>query len=94
MAELEGDPHPVLARLRGTEPVAWVPVLGGWLVTRYDLAVRVMRSPALYTVDDPRFSTARVVGRSMLSTDGAEHGRHREPFAQPFKQRSDRKSVV
>lgn len=85
LAELEGDPHPTLARLRGTEPVAWVPVLGGWLVTRYDLAVRVMRSPALYTVDDPRFSTARVVGRSMLSTDGAEHGRHREPFAQPFK---------
>ncbi len=85
LAQLEDDPHPVLARLRASEPVAWVPVLDGWLVTRYDLAVRVMRDPELFTVDDPRFSTAQVVGRSMLSTDGAEHARHREPFAAPFR---------
>ena len=85
LAELEDDPHPILARLRASEPVAWVPVLDGWLVTRYDLAVRVMRDPATFTVDDPRFSTAKVIGRSMLSTDGAEHARHREPFAQPFR---------
>lgn len=85
LAELETDPHPILARLRAAEPVAWVPVLDGWLVTRYDLAVRVLRDPGLYTVDDPRFSTARVVGRSMLSTDGAEHARHREPFLPPFR---------
>jgi cytochrome P450 len=85
LAELEDDPHPILARLRATEPVAWVPALAGWLVTRYDLAVRIMRDPRVFTVDDPRFSTARVIGRSMLSTDGAEHARHREPFAQPFR---------
>lgn len=85
LAELELDPHPVLARLRASTPVAWVDVLGGWLVTRHDLAVRVLRDPELFTVDDPRFSTAQVVGRSMLSTDGAEHTRHREPFAAPFR---------
>src|SRR5947207_2086472 len=44
-----------------------------------------MRDPGTFTVDDPRFSTARVVGRSMLSTDGPEHARHREPFAAPFR---------
>jgi cytochrome P450 len=38
-----------------------------------------------FTVDDPRFSTAQVVGRSMLSTDGDEHERHRGPFARPFR---------
>ena len=27
----------------GRPPVSWFPVLGGWLVTRYDLAVGVMR---------------------------------------------------
>src|SRR5699024_4003078 len=37
-----------------------------------------------FTVDDPRFSTARVVGPSMLSRDGAEHGRHRAPFVPAF----------
>ena len=84
VAELAGDPHPALARLRAAEPAAWVPALNGWLVTRYDLAVAVMRDSGTFTVDDPRFSTARVVGPSMLSLDGAAHSRHRRPFAGPF----------
>src|SRR4051812_17358434 len=44
-----------------------------------------MRSPELFTVDDPRFSTGRVVGRSMLTTEGTEHDRHRAPFARRFR---------
>src|SRR5207248_2820623 len=71
-------------RLRDTEPVSWLPALHGWLVTRHDLAVAVMRDSAAFTVDDPRFSTARVVGPSMLSLDGAAHGRHRAPFTKGF----------
>jgi cytochrome P450 len=78
---LDQDPHPVLRLLRATEPVSWLPALGGWLVTRRDLALRVLRDPAVFTVDDPRFTTARVVGPSMLSLDGAQHKRHRDPFA-------------
>jgi hypothetical protein len=85
LGELEEDPHPLLARLRAAEPVSWLAALGGWLVTRYDLAVRVMRDDTTFTVDDPRFSTSRVVGPSMLSLDGADHTRHREPFAHPFR---------
>ena len=84
MNELQEDPHPMLARLRTAEPVSWLAVLGGWLVTRYDLAVRVMRDSTTFTVDDPRFSTSQVIGASMLSLDGADHTRHREPFAHPF----------
>lgn len=83
--ELEDDPHPVLARLRAAEPVSWLPALGGWLVTRHDLATRVMRDARDFTVDDPRFSTARVIGPSMLSLDGPEHARHREAFARAFR---------
>lgn len=85
LAELETDPHPALARLRQAEPVSWVPVLGGWLVTRRDLTLAVMRDSRTFTVDDPRFSTARVVGPSMLSLDGAVHTRHRKPFTAPFR---------
>jgi len=84
---LERDPHPLLARLRATEPVCWLPALDGWLVTRRDLALAVMRDAEAFTVDDPRFSTARVVGPSMLSLDGAEHARHRSPFADRFRPR-------
>ena len=73
LAELEHDPHPALARLRKSEPVSWVPVLDAWLVTRRDLVLQAMRDPGTFTVDDPRFSTAQVVGPSMLSLDGEEH---------------------
>jgi cytochrome P450 len=85
LAELEEDPHPLLHRLREQEPVSWLPVLDGWLVTRRDLVLEVMRDARTFTVDDPRFSTAQVIGPSMLSLDGAEHARHREPFARPFR---------
>jgi cytochrome P450 len=85
LEELEGQPYALLARLREAEPVAWVGVLDGWLVTRRDLALHVMRAPETFTVDDPRFSTGRVVGPSMLTLDGPEHRRHRDPFAGPFR---------
>ncbi|MFJ3776733.1 cytochrome P450 [Streptomyces sp. NPDC090075] len=87
LAELARDPHPRLALLRTHEPVSWLPELNGWLVTRRDLALDVMRDSVTFTVDDPRFTTAQVVGPSMLSLDGAEHARHREPFAAPFRPR-------
>jgi len=85
MRDLDGELHPLLRRLREREPVSWLPVLGGWLVTRRDLALRVLRDTRTFTVDDPRFSTARVIGPSMLSLDGAEHKRHRAPFAEAFR---------
>ncbi|EUA42396.1 hypothetical protein I553_6256 [Mycobacterium xenopi 4042] len=84
MRELDEDPHPLLARLRAREPVTWLAALNGWLITRYDLTVRVLCDPATFTVDDPRFSTSRVVGPSMLSLDGAAHARHRGAFASGF----------
>ncbi|PWI20145.1 cytochrome P450 [Streptomyces sp. Act143] len=87
LAELADNPHPRLALLRAHEPVSWVPELNGWLVTRRDLALTVMRDATAFTVDDPRFSTAQVIGPSMLSLDGPEHARHRDPFAAPFRPR-------
>ncbi len=85
LSELDQDPHPVLARLRAAEPVSWLPSLQGWLVTPHDLVLAAMRDAAAFTVDDPRFSTAQVVGPSMLSLDGVEHDRHRAPFVGPFR---------
>ena len=81
LEELSSDPHPVLAELR---PVGWVDALGGWVVSSRELALRVMRDPSTFTVDDPRFSTAQVVGPSMLSLDDSAHAGHRAPFEHPF----------
>jgi cytochrome P450 len=85
LAELDRDPHPTLARLRATAPVCWVPALNGWVVTTRDLALAAMRDDVRLTVDDPRFTTGQITGPSMLSTDGAEHTRHRAPVARPFR---------
>lgn len=84
LADLENELHPVLHRLRAEEPVSWLPCLQAWLVTRYDLACAVMRDAKTYTVDHPGFSTAQVVGPSMLSLDGAAHRQQRIPFESPF----------
>ncbi|HWF49425.1 MAG TPA: cytochrome P450 [Solirubrobacteraceae bacterium] len=85
LEQLEHDPHALLARLREHEPVCWIPALEGWLVTRHDLAVAVMRDDKRFTVEDPRFSTGQVVGASMLSLDGDRHARHRAPFTATFR---------
>src|SRR2546423_6582471 len=53
LEELDLDPHPLLARLREGEPVSWLPALGGWLVTRRDLALQAMRASATFTVTIP-----------------------------------------
>lgn len=82
---LIGGHHAALAALRNRSAIAWVPALDGWVVTTRELAAAVMRDAETYTVDDPRFSTARVVGPSMLSLDGVAHARHRDPFAAAYR---------
>ena len=86
--ELSGDVHPILHRLRAEAPVVWVPAIDRWLVTERELVLEALLDVGTYTVDDPRFTTAQVVGPSMLSTDGAAHARHRSPFALPFRRRA------
>ena len=83
--ELTSSPYKALARLRSTEPVSWIPALGAWFVTRRDLSIEAMRDPERFTVDDERFTTAQVMGTSMLSLDGPEHARHRRAFTGPFR---------
>ncbi|HVD29985.1 MAG TPA: cytochrome P450 [Mycobacteriales bacterium] len=85
IAELTENPHPVWARLRRLGEVVWVPELGGWVTLTRAAGMRVMRDARTFTVDDPRFSTGRIAGASMLSTDGAAHAVHRRPWAEVFK---------
>ncbi len=85
MEELAGDIGPVVDHLRDAGAIVWVPSIAGWMVVGRAAALSIMRDPDRFTVDDPRFSTARVVGPSMLSLDGIEHARHRAPFARSFR---------
>ena len=83
--QLTSSPYDSLARLRAEEPVSWIPALGAWFITRRDFSIEAMRDADRFTVDDDRFTTARVLGPSMLSLDGDEHARHRKAFTGPFR---------
>jgi cytochrome P450 len=85
ISALTADPHPVWAELRRHGDVVRVDELGGWVTLTRAAAVRVMRDARTFTVQDSRFSTGRIVGASMLSTDGAAHTAHRRPWAEVFK---------
>jgi cytochrome P450 len=85
VADLASDPHPILHQLRNEAPLSWIPALEAWVITSHELSVQVMLDPDSFTVDDPRFSTQQVIRPSMLSLDGGDHRRHRDPFAGPFR---------
>ena len=91
--QLTTAPYDALARLRSTEPVSWVPALNAWWVTRRDLGIEVMTDAETFTVDDDRFTTARILGTSMLNLDGPEHQRHRSAFTAPFRPKFVRETL-
>ena len=82
---LTQSPYDLLAQLRADEPVSWIPALNAWWVTPRDLALEAMSDAETFTVDDDRFTTARILGTSMLNLDGPEHKRHRTAFVPPFR---------
>jgi cytochrome P450 len=94
LAELDENPYPLLRRLREADPVCWAPELSAWLVTRYDLAVEVLKNSGSFTVDHPRFTTARVTGPSMLSLDGPAHARQRNAFTRGLRPEALRRDFI
>ena len=84
-ADLELDSRVgALDRLRGEEPISWVPALGGWLVTSHKLARELLSRRDEFTVwAEPNLVRASL-GVMMLTTDGDEHARQRRPFEEPF----------
>jgi cytochrome P450 len=81
LAELDDDPHGVLAELRVKEPVVWVPDLDSWLVTRWDDVERVESDAETFTADLPDSPLSRTIGPNMLHSDGPRHVLLREAIA-------------
>lgn len=72
--QLNADPYPIYARLRKQEPVAWLPNVGQWLVTRWDDVMTVVSRPESFTTHFPQSLVARVCGRdNMLGSEGDAH---------------------
>lgn len=69
--ELEADPYPLWRRMRAERPVAFVPALGAWMVTRWDdchaLTDRKVLRNSTQQLDD-YFGLPNI-----LSMEGSEH---------------------
>jgi cytochrome P450 len=72
--DLDSDPYPVYARLRAEAPVAWVPAVGLWLVTRADDVEFVTTHPELFSAHVDSSPLDRSFGGpTILTVDGATH---------------------
>ncbi len=72
--QLDEDPYPLYARLRRDEPVAWVPAVNLWLVTRADDVEYVTTHPELFRarVDGSPLDRS-FGGPTILTVDGEQH---------------------
>lgn len=85
LADLESDPDSLLAQLRTTEPVTWVPSMDMWLITRWDDVAHVEAHPELFTAATEPSLLARALGQNMLTCDPPEHGQLQSMLAPPFQ---------
>jgi len=84
--EQAGREH-VLDELREREPVTWLPALGGWLITAREPARQILLPKSGATVEAEQNMVRASLGRMMLTVDGEEHERYRQPFEVPFRAR-------
>ncbi len=82
---MEEDPYPIYKELRDREPVAFVPALGLWLVTRWDDVVRIDRQPDLFSAGLEPSAINRTLGPTMMHAEGADHRRVRPAIADPLR---------
>jgi len=74
VADLDRDPYPLYARMRAQHPVAWVPAVNLWLVTRWDDVQRVAKDEATFTAVVQSSPVDRCFGEpTIITTDGPVH---------------------
>ena len=54
-AEVIHDPHAYYRELRAEDPIHWNDRWGGWVVTRYDDVVRILRDAQAFSADRMAF---------------------------------------
>lgn len=72
--QLEADPYPIYARLRAEQPVAWVPAVNLWLVTRAEDVEYVTTHPEHFRAEVSDSPLDRSFGGpTILTVDGERH---------------------
>jgi cytochrome P450 len=89
VAELERDPYPVYAELRARAPIAYVPCLDTWMVTRWADVEAACEDPEAFPAHVEHSPTDRALGGvSMMTTDGEPARRRRRPFDATLRPRT------
>ena len=89
VADLERDPYPIYAALRAHAPVAHLPCLDAWLVTRWADVEAACEDPDVFPAHVERSPTDRALGgTSMMTTDGEPAKRRRRPFDATLRPRA------
>lgn len=71
---LETDPYPVYARLRREAPVAYVPAVNAWFVTRWPDVERVGKDTGAFTAEIPSAPVEVSFGKpTILTSEGDVH---------------------
>jgi len=80
------DPYSVYARLRRDAPVILVdlPLTPGYLVTRYDDVLTVLKDATLYSSCANAKGIGLVMGKTIIEMDGKEHSQHRNVVSAAF----------
>jgi cytochrome P450 len=87
--ELERDPYPIYAELREHAPVAYMPCLDTWMVTRWADVEAACEDPVGFPAHVERSPTDRALGGvSMMTTDGEPARRRRRPFDATLRPRT------
>jgi cytochrome P450 len=87
--DLERDPYPIYAQLREHAPVAPMPCLDTWMITRWDDVVAACTAPDTFpahVADSP--TDDALGGISMMTTDGAPAKLRRRPFDRTLRPRA------
>lgn len=83
LEELFANPYPTYRQLQ-EQGVVWVEAANRWLVTRWDDIDRIERDSESFTAMESGSLQTRVMGRTMLRSDGAEHRRLRRAAQTAF----------
>jgi cytochrome P450 len=87
--DLERDPYPIYAWLREHAPVAYMPCLDVWMVTRWADVEAACTDPEQYPAHVGHSPTDRALGGvSMMTTDGEPAKRRRRPFDPTLRPRA------
>lgn len=86
VADLERDPYPIYSYLRETEPVAYMPCLDVWMVTRWEDVEAACFDTERFPAHVEGSPTDRALGGvSMMTTDGGPARQRRRPFDPTFR---------